>query len=364
MYPVKTYKFKLEPTEEQKEKILQTINLCRWLYNSCLEQKIYAYKTYNKTISYYTQKKELPVLKKEIPAFKSVHSQVLQDVVKRLDKAYDSFFTRLQKGEKAGFPRFRSKNRYHSFVYTQSGFKLEGKFIRLSKIGNVRVKHHRKLKGTIKTCTIVHRNNRFYVCLSCEVPKRTNVSKTNKSVGVDVGISHLAVTSDGEFFDNPTHLKYAERRLKQLKRDVDKKKKGSNRRKKAVMLLSKWHEHIANKRKDTAHKISHKLVKEYDYIVFEDLNIQGMAKNHSLAKSIADSAWNQLIQFTSYKAENAGKQVKCVDPYNTSQMCFNCKKIVKKTLTQRVHECPCGYKEHRDINAAKNILHLGMQYIA
>lgn len=358
---IRTYKFKLEPNIEQQAIILETLSLCRWLYNACLEQRIYEYKTHKKSISFYTQKRELPVLKKELPIFKTIHSQVLQHVLERLDKAYRSFFKRLNKGEKAGFPRFQGKNRFHSFTYAQSGFKLNGKFLSLSKIGDVRIKCHRQIQGKMKTCTIVHKNGRFYACFVCKIPETTPIRKTNKTIGVDVGVSHLAITSDGQFFENPKHLRKTERRLKQLQRAVSKKKKSSNRRKKAVRLLAKWHEHIANKRRDTAHKVSRQLVIDYDFIVFEDLNIQGMVKNHHLAKSIMDSAWRQLIQFTTYKAENAGKEVVCVNPYNTSQMCSNCGNIIKKTLAERLHQCPCGYTDHRDVNSAKNILQLGLR---
>ncbi|WP_066295622.1 RNA-guided endonuclease InsQ/TnpB family protein [Bacillus sp. FJAT-29937] len=357
----RTYKFKLVPTAEQQKKIIETLSLCRWLYNTCLEQRIYEYKTHKKSISFYAQKKELPILKKELPIFKTVHSQVLQDVLERLDKAYQAFFKRLSKGEKAGFPRFQGKNRFHSFTYSQSGFKLNGKFLSLSKIGDLRIKCHRQIQGKIKTCTIVHKNSRFYVCFACEMTEAVSELKTNQSVGVDLGVTHLAITSDGQFFDNPKHLQKAERRLKQLQRAVSKKKKGSNRRQKAVRLLAKWHEHIANKRRDTAHKVSRQLVSNYDLIVFEDLNIQDMVKNRHLSKSITDSAWRKLIQFTQYKAENAGKEVVCVNPYNTSQICSSCRHIVKKTLAERLHKCLCGYEIHRDVNAAKNILQLGLQ---
>lgn len=358
---IRTYKFKLEPTSKQQEQILQTLSLCRWLYNTCLEQRIYEYKTHKKSITFYTQKKELPVLKKELPIFKTVYSQILQNVLERLDKAYLAFFKRLSKGEKAGFPRFQGKNRFHSFTYPQSGFKLNGKFLSLSKIGKVRIKCHRQVQGKIKTCTIVHKNGRFYACFACEMTEAINVSTTNQTVGVDLGVTHLAITSDHQFFDNPKHLPKAEKRLKQLQGAVSKKKKGSNRRLNAVRLLSKWHEHIANKRRDTSHKVSRQLVNNYDFIVFEDLDIQGMVKNNHLAKNITDSAWRQLIQFTQYKAENAGKEVVCVNPYNTSQTCSSCGNIVKKILMERMHVCPCGYEEHRDVNAAKNILQLGLK---
>ena len=140
------YKFRIYPTKEQKEKIFKTLNLCRWLYNSGLEQRITAYKMRRKTLSYYTHIKELPGLKKELPEYKEVHSQVLQDVLNRLDKAYQSFFSRMKRGEKAGFPRFQGRNRYNSFTYPQSGFSIEGRHLKLSKLGEIRINRHREIR--------------------------------------------------------------------------------------------------------------------------------------------------------------------------------------------------------------------------
>jgi putative transposase len=152
--------------------------------------------------------------------------------------------------------------------------------------------------------------------------------------------------------------------LKHLQRSVSKKKKGSNRRRKAVLHLAKLHEHVANQRKDHAHKVSRKLVNQYQLIAFEDLNVLGMVKNHHLAKSIVDAGWHQLVQFVAYKAESAGRQVVQVNPYNTSQQCSNCGEIVKKTLSERTHQCSCGYVADRDVNAAINILNLALKNVS
>jgi putative transposase len=350
---LRTYKFKLEPTAEQIEMIEQTLHLCRWLYNSMLEQRKLVYKLRDVSLTLYTQKKELPAVKKEFPEFKQVYSQVLQDVCQRLDQTFQAFFRRLKNGEKAGYPRFRGKNRYDSFTYPQSGFKIEGKYLKLSKIGSIRIKFHRPIEGKIKTCTIKRKNGKYYACFSCEI--ETEPQSTGKQVGVDLGVKHLAITSDGIFFEHPKYLRKAEKRLKYLQRMVSRRKKGSNRRHKAVAMLAKCHEYIANQRRDNAHKISRYLVNHYDLIGFEDLNIKGMVKNHHLAKSIADAGWRLLIQFTAYKAE-AGKKVVWVDPYNTSQACSECGQIVKKTLNERIHQCSCGYTADRDVNAARNIL--------
>lgn len=351
---MKSYKFKLEPTKSQIEQIETTLNLCRWLYNTALEQRKFAYRYRNISVSYNMQQNELPQLKKEFPEFKQVQSQVLQDVLRRLEKAFKAFFRRMKVGQKAGYPRFQGKRRYDSFTYPQSGFSLDGKYLRLSKIGNVRIKCHRQIEGKIKTCSIIRKNDRYYACFSCEV--ETVVHSTGNKVGIDLGIKHLAITSDGEFFEHPKYLRKSERKLRRLQRMVSRRKKGSNRRRKTVVLLSRLHEYIANQRKDASHKISRYLVNHYDLIAFEDLNIKGLVKNHNLAKSIVDAGWSQLVQFTTYKAEYAGKQVIQVDPYHTSQTCSECGQIVKKTLKDRTHQCSCGYVEDRDVNAARNIL--------
>jgi putative transposase len=354
----RTYQFKLEPTAEQVKKIEQTLHLCRWLYNSMLEQRKLAYKLWGISLTFYTQKKELPKVKEEFPEFKEVYSQVLQDVCQRLDQTFQAFFRRLKKGEKAGYPRFQGKNRYDSFTYPQSGFELKGKYVKLSKIGTIRIKLHRQMDGKIKTCTIKRKNGNYYACFACEMEPKPQT--TGKQVGVDLGVKHLAITSDGQFFEHPKYLRKAEKRLKYLQRMVSRRKKGSNRRHKAVAMLAKCHESIANQRKDTAHKISRYLVDHYDFIAFEDLHIKGMVQNHHLAKSIADAGWRMLIQFTTYKAEYAGKKVVLVAPYNTSQACSECGQIVKKTLHDRTHRCSCGYVADRDVNAARNILKKAM----
>jgi putative transposase len=174
----------------------------------------------------------------------------------------------------------------------------------------VKIKLHRQPKGKIKTCTIIAKNGKYYACLSCE-DEADPLPQCSSAVGVDLGVKHLAITSDGEFHD------------RRQQRSVARKKKGSNRRRKTVRELAKQHEHVANQRKDYAHKVSRKLVDTNGLIAFEDLNVKGMVKNHNLAKSIADSGWSQLVQFTTYKAESAGRRVVLVNPYNTSQMCSN-----------------------------------------
>jgi len=218
------------------------------------------------------------------------------------------------------------------------------------------VKLHRQPQGTIKTCTIIAKNGKYYASLSCEV-EATPLPLREGGVGIDLGVKHLAITSEGEFYEHPQFLRESERELRQKQRAVSRKKKGSHRRKKAIRELANLHSHITNQRKDYAHKVSRKLVNQYGLIAFENLNVQGMVKNHHLAKSIADASWHQLVQYTTYKAEEAGRRVVLVDPKNTSQLCSNCGVIVPKPLSERVHRCgQCGYVQDRDVNAAQNIL--------
>lgn len=233
----------------------------------------------------------------------------------------------------------------------------------LSKIGEVNIRLHRQPQGTIKTCTIMVKNGKYYACFSCEV-EHQHLPTSEKKIGIDLGVSQLAVTSDGGRIGSPKFFRKSEEKLKRKQRAVSKKKRGSGRRRKAIRELAKLHEKVANQRRDYAHKESRKLVHEYGLIAFEDLNIRGMVKNHHLAKSIADSGWNQLVQFVTYKAESAGRQVVQVNPSGTSQRCSNCGEIVKKSLAVRVHQCPCGYIADRDENAAINILKLALHNVS
>ena len=357
---LKTFKYRIYPNAEQQRSIDETLEHCRVLYNRLLAERIESYEKFGHSISWVDQGKSLPVRKGAIPALFSIHSQVLQDVSRRLNKTYQAFFRRVKSGEeKPGFPRFKPFGRYHSFTYPQSGFAMQGKVLHLSKIGGVKVKLHRPIFGKIKTCTIIVKNGHYYACFSCEV-EPTLLPWSDLSIGVDVGIKHLAITSDGKVFEPPKFLRKSERKLKQKQRQVSKSKKGSKRRRKRVRALSKVHEHIANQRRDFAHKVARYLVNTYGVIAFEKLNISGMLKNHHLAKSIQDAGWNQLINLTIVKAEEAGRNVVLVNPKHTSQDCSTPGCSYRKTdltLKDRVWQCPrCGTLHDRDINAANNIL--------
>ena len=361
---MKTYKYRLYPTKQQARILADTLESCRQLYNCALEQRKIAYRQFGVSLRRLDQQAELLEIKTYFPAYKKIHSQILQDVIHRVDTSFQNFFRRLKTTEKPGYPRFKGYGWYDSFTYTQSGFSLSAnrkgnQKLKLSKIGEVKVRLHRAVQGQIKTCTIKRELNNWYVCFACIV--ETNIlPKTYQDAGVDVGLEKFAALSDGILIPNPKFLRLSETKLKHEQRVLSRKKKGSNSRKKQKARLAKVHLKIKNQRNDFLHKESHKLVNNYDLIVFEDLRILNMVKNHHLAKSISDASWSRFMDFTAYKAANAGKLVVFVNPRGTSLKCSGCGAIVKKGLSIRTHKCPyCGLILDRDVNAAINILRLG-----
>ncbi len=340
----------------------QTLEMCRWVYNETLAMRKNAWEQEQRHISYYESKRQIPLWKKEHPELSGVYSQVLQDVSMRVDLAFKAFFRRLKSGEKPGYPRFKGKGRYDSFTYPQYGFKLDGDRLHLSKIGDVKIVLHRPVEGTIKTLTIRRSaTGKWYACFSVEYAP-SPAPRKETTVGVDVGLESFATLSNGEKIENPRFFRTDEKALAKAQRKLSKAEKGTPERKKARKIVAHIHERIANRRLNFAHQTSRKVVDRFGTIVFEDLKITTMQKNHHLAKSIADVAWNLFISITEGKAEEAGSHVIRVNPRNTSQMCSRCGMIVAKTLSDRIHSCPhCGLVMDRDQNAAINIMRLGLQ---
>ena len=358
----KSFKYRIYPTQAQAAKLDLTLSLCSELYNAALQERIEAYKFERVSITVYDQMRELPETKAERDDLRNVHSHVLQDVLWRLEKSFQAFFQRVKAGKgKAGFPRFRSVKRYDSFTYTQSGFVLHEKSVVLSKIGWVKCKFHRKLEGMIKTCTIKREVDEWYAIFSCaDVPEKP-LSKTGGEVGIDVGLEYFATLSTGEHIENPRHAKKAKARLRRAQRKLSRAKKGSKRRKKQVQRVAKQHLKVKRQRQDFHFKIATQLVRRFDVIHFEQLNIRNMVRNKRLAFSILDAAWSQFQQIVAFKAEEAGKQVTFNDARNTSNECSTSGEIKKKPLSQRFHVLPNGEKIHRDHNAALNILRRGQR---
>jgi len=352
---IKSYKFFLKPSKAQAAKLENTLNLCRELYNAALQERRDAWKLNRINITRFDQDKQLPEIKQTNPEYTEVHSQVLQDVLKRLDKAFQSFFSRVKQGVKAGFPRFKGKNWFDSFCYAQSGFSLSGNKLTLSKIGTVKLKLSREIIGKVKTVSIKREINNWFVIFTVET-KAELLEKTGEIIGMDAGISSFLTLSDGTQIDNFKYYETTEKKLRVAQRSVSRRKKGSNRRRKAVLQLKKIHQKIRHQRNDFQHKVSTHLVKTYDLMAIEKLNILGMSRG-ILSKQVNDASWSSFFQMLDYKAENAGKELVKVNPNGTSQICSRCGETVKKDLSVRIHRCHnCNLEMCRDKNAAINIL--------
>ena len=354
----KTYKYRLYPTKKQIQKLEWTLDKCRILYNSCLLDRRNNYEQTGKGLTRIRQQEILKSDKKKIEFLNDIHSQVLQDVLFRVERAFQGFFRRLkEKNGKAGYPRFKSENRYDSITYPQQpGFQLTEQGLKLSKIGTIKLKKHREIKGDIETCTIKKEIDRWYACFSVEY-KPVKKLIPDKAIGIDMGIKSFATLSNGEIIDNPKYLRKSEERLITKQRQLSQKKKGSYNRKKARIKVAKLHCKVRNQRNDFHHKVSRKIVDTYGFIVVENLHIKGMVRNHHLAKSISDAGWRQFLNYLTYKAEEAGCLVEKVSPHYTSINCSVCGEPVPKTLAQRIHRCPfCKTVMDRDHNAAQNIL--------
>jgi putative transposase len=304
---------------------------------------------------------------------------VLQDVPARLDTTYQAFFRRVTNGERPGFPRFHSKDRYHSFTYKEygNGARLDNGKLVLSKIGRIAVRWSRPVEGTIKTVTVSKEADGWYVCCSCaEVPTQP-LPCTGRETGIDVGLTVFLKTAEGQRAANPRHYRKAERELKKAQRRVARRTKGSKRRKKAVKLLAKRHQLVRRQRCDFHHKTALDLLRQYDVIYLEDLQVRNMSRRPApqpqsdgnggyrhngasakagLNKSINDAGWYAFRRILACKAADAGTRVEAVPPAYTSQDCSGCGKRVRKSLSVRTHVCPhCGLVLDRDENAALNI---------
>jgi len=358
----KTFKYQLMPAPTQEREMGRVLGLCRHLYNSALEQRITAWQRCRVSLSHYQQAAELKDIRAAMPEYAAIHSHVLQDVLARLEKTYQAFFRRVKAGEKAGFPRYQAQMRWHSFTYMEygNGARLDNGCLVLSKIGRIAVRWSRLLEGTPKTVTISKEADGWYVCFSCADVPVHHLPETGRETGIDLGIEAFATLSDGTRIFSPGWYRKAERSLKTTQRWVSRRKKGSNRRRKAVQLLAKAHQNVRRQRQDFHYKTALTLIRANDVIYHEDLQRANMVRNRHLAKSISDAGWASFLSILAFKAVCAGKRAVAVPPAYTSQTCSGCGIVVSKGLSVRWHSCPeCGTNLHRDHNAAKKIEWLG-----
>jgi putative transposase len=336
------------------------------MYNHLLEMRKQSWELEKKNLSIYDQTGTFKALKQRVPELSAVHSQVYQELAKRLELAFQAFFRRVKRGEKPGYPRFQGRGRYTSFTYPQSGFKVGETSVSLSKIGRVSSVIHRPIEGKIKTCTVKKTaTGKWFVSFSCEVEKKT-LSPLDNFVGIDAGVISFVTLSDGTHVANPRFFKSEEKALAKAQRGMSKHKKDSRDRRRKRKAVARVHERIANRRRDFAHKLSHKIVKDFGGIAVEDLNINNMQQDNftCLNKSIADAAWNSFSNMLAYKAECAGRTFVRVCPAYTSQTCSRCGYRQKLKLSNRHYKCPCcELSLDRDENAALNILSLGLQAV-
>ena len=358
---LKTFAYRLFPSTPQARLLESTLETCRRFYNDCLAERKTAWEQEQRSVGKVEQLRRVKERKATNPWVKDVHSHVLQTVVQDLDKAFAAFFRRLKAGETPGHPRFKGRDRFRSFGYKEpgNGFKVDGRRLKLSGIGRVALRWHRPLEGQIKTLRISKKAGKWFASFVCVMEDAPALPKTGREVGIDVGLAKLITTSDGAQVDHPRFYRIAQRKLRLAQRRVARRTKGGSRRRKAVVMLQRQHERVANQRKDYLNKLAHDLTTRYDLLALEDLVITRMVHGN-LAKSILDASWGYLVQRLYCKAASAGRVVVLVDPCSTSKTCSGCGRIFEGlTLKDRWVDCQCGVSLDRDHNAAINVLHRG-----
>ena len=359
----RTYKFRLYPTEAQAELLAKHFGCARFVYNYFLNQRQEQYRLTGKSDNYVAQAKALTTLKKqeETAWLKEVNAQSLQSALRCLETSYTNFFKK-----RAKFPNFKSKHSKNSFTAPQFAYIAGDRlFIRKFKEG-IKCRVHREIKGKIGKVTITKTpSGKYFASVHTEEEYITPFEKTNKSVGLDLGLKDFLTTSEGERFNNKRYTKKYERRLATAQRHLSRKKKGSRGYESQRLKVARLHEKISNTRADYLHKCSISLIRRYDIICVEDLNVKGLMRNHHLAKSISDASWGTFVSMLSYKAEWNDKKVVKIDRfYPSSQICNVCGSVnkVTKKLSVREWECPSCHTHHdRDVNAAINILRVGLK---
>ena len=354
MQITKTYRYKLKPNATQRQRLSSWVGACRYVFNLAKETKEYAYKAYGISLSYNDLQNQLPELKTE-DWIKDVPGQTLQNAVKRMDIAYQNFF------RGSGYPKWAKKDHYNSITFPQN-VKVAGNRVKLPKLGNVRFFNSRPCKGKIKQAVVNKAVSGWYISITCKV-EQIPLPATDHCIGIDVGISHLAITSRDELIENPKHTHKYERQLRIAQRSLARKSKGSNNQAKQKRVVARLHEKIKNTRKDYHHKVSSRLVCENQAIACEALVVANMVKNRNrvhggLSKAISDAGWGKFTTMLEYKCQWYGREFVKVPAAYTSRDCSACgHRTDKMPLNIRFWTCPvCSAEHQRDVNAAQNIL--------
>jgi len=373
------HQYRIRLTPQQQATIDEWIELCRRQYNYRLADRFNWYEQNRCDINacplvchlpelkdrpdFYSQKRDLVNSKTLFPEYKDLPSHTLQDVIARVEKAFDRWLKGDSNGHRSGKPRFKGVGRYRSITFPDpiKPEHIDGRFIQLPKIGKLKMIMHRPLPDgfKVKTAAIIKKVDGYYITLSLQdssVPIFTpDVPEMENTIGIDMGLKSFLVDDSGEEVKIPQHYRKAQKRLKRLQRSLSRKKKGSLRRKKAIKKVAKAHLRVSNQRKDFHYKTAKKLLQQGKHVAHEKLNIKGIARTR-MAKSTHDAGWSQFLQILSIKAERAGLLAIAVNPNGTSQDCSSCGKKVPKEIQDRWHSCPgCGCELDRDHNAAINI---------
>lgn len=353
-----TFKFRLLPTRAQHRALESILEDQRLLYNAALEERIGCYRRTGKGRSYMDQCKALTEWRRHDATAGATPLSLQRWTLMRVDGAFSAFFQRVaSRRSKAGFPRFRGVGRWRSFGFASfRGIRFDGKRLRFAGLpGGIRVRLHRPIPaGKPLSCAFTRDHKGWTICfqmrVACDQPRAPE-----RAVGVDVGLTSLAALSDGSIIPNPRHARRAERELRRRQRALARCKRGSNRRKKVRATAARLYRKVADTRATHLHQVSADLVRRFDLIAVEKLNVKGLAGS-MLAKPVHDASWGKLRQMLAYKAERAGAQLIEVNPRLTSQTCPDCGQVASKTLAQRTHECDCGCVLDRDVAAARVIL--------
>lgn len=354
---IRTYKYPLEPNRRQTVVLLEWLERCRVLYNVALEQRRDWWRIGRKSLTYFDQAKELTELRAADPIYEAIPAQVCRSSLCQLHRAFEGFFRRVKRGETPGYPRFKGSGRLTSFGIGRVS--IQGKKVRVPKLGLVKFRKYRELCGKILDVRIIFKAEKWHVAFSCDVGEVPEKQSAKKAVGIDVGLKSFVTISDGTKIDNPRFFRNAEQTIARYQRALAKKKRGSKARARARMLVQRAHARVRNQRLDFARKLASSLLFRFDCVFYEDLNIGALAAG-KLAKSVKDAAWGIFIRALICKAECAGRWAVPVDPRGTSARCSSCGTSATKTLSDRVHRCTfCRLEMDRDENAARNILALG-----